>query len=243
MTNLYVDPRTNALTIPIPKFQLPNSWTPCTHETRRCSLKMQKGGAPCCQSHLYILISELTSLAIRDNIRLWADYGTLLGAVRTQSIIPRDTDTDIGILYEDVGKLMGCKEELIKKGFTLNGDPTSWLRLRYSNVNNLHCDIFVWHKNIQDGIYYRKKYIGKDRNKGRAFTEDMLFPLCKVPFYPVQNTFPNFVLSPINPTNFCKFRYGVLWQTPGAKYVEDISFNWLSKKYPSINPGNKRAID
>lgn len=44
-----------------------------------------------------VLIAELSAQALHDNLKLWVDFGTLLGLVRDGDIIPWDDDVDFAI--------------------------------------------------------------------------------------------------------------------------------------------------
>lgn len=51
------------------------------------------------------LMKEFSQLCDRHHIRYWADFGTLLGAVRHHGFIPWDDDTDFGMIREDIDQL------------------------------------------------------------------------------------------------------------------------------------------
>ena len=52
------------------------------------------------------LFLELMDLFDRERFSYWADGGTMLGALRHQGIIPWDKDIDIGLLVEDLPRLV-----------------------------------------------------------------------------------------------------------------------------------------
>jgi len=49
----------------------------------------------------------------------WLDYGTLLGAIRGQGIIPYEFDLDMGVLEDDCPKYQALKEPLAKDGLRM----------------------------------------------------------------------------------------------------------------------------
>lgn len=55
-------------------------------------------------------LKQLVELFNKHNIRYFADFGTLLGAVRDKDIIPWDDDIDLSILLEDYETVLGFLE-------------------------------------------------------------------------------------------------------------------------------------
>jgi lipopolysaccharide cholinephosphotransferase len=47
------------------------------------------------------MLDCIMSIARKHNIPLWADYGTLLGAVRHQGFVPWDDDIDLCMFRKD----------------------------------------------------------------------------------------------------------------------------------------------
>ena len=57
--------------------------------------------SPEIKNKLLYLLQATKNLLVKNNIKWWAEGGTLLGAIRHKDLIPWDDDIDLGILYED----------------------------------------------------------------------------------------------------------------------------------------------
>jgi len=124
---------------------------PCSAETRNCSFWNWGGGnvrPHCCTDHLLELIDHVHAVLDRHGIRHWLDFGTLLGAVRDETLIPWDDDADLGILAADAPSVVALREELEAPGHVLFAHPRAvWMH--YSAVNQTPLDLTVW--NERDG--------------------------------------------------------------------------------------------
>jgi hypothetical protein len=67
---------------------------------------------PCCIKHLREIIWYLTDLLEEEQIPYWADFGTLLGAVREGRTISHDTDGDLCAFLVDRPRIMDLKAKL-----------------------------------------------------------------------------------------------------------------------------------
>ena len=64
---------------------------------------------------IYELLDELDRMSKECGFNYYLAYGTLLGAVRHNDIIPWDDDVDVFMYYEDYIKLLNSKEKLKSK--------------------------------------------------------------------------------------------------------------------------------
>ena len=61
--------------------------------------------------HLFTLFGELDDWARKYDVKLFLDWGTLLGAVRHGGFIPWDFDLDVGVTWGDYQKLLAAWEK------------------------------------------------------------------------------------------------------------------------------------
>lgn len=70
-------------------------------------------------SDLYLLLAKVDGIFKNNDLFYWGSYGTLLGTIRHEGIIPWDDDIDLGIFYDDIDKLKSLSFELEKQGLEL----------------------------------------------------------------------------------------------------------------------------
>jgi hypothetical protein len=158
----------------------------------------------------------------------WADYGTLLGAVRNPlttwadypwlpqsdepirpGVVPHDKDGDLGALAADhTAVVRALRGAASRARFDMLVRPHgASVKVRLSRFNHTNVDIFFW-KERDDGLMHRDRYVHVDLYKGRHFQRDMLFPLGTVQWEDM--TLP----APHDPEAFLAHRYGPNWRTP-----------------------------
>lgn len=219
----------------------------CTARSQRChnARDYQVELRPCCRAHLVAVVTRAAAALTAAGAVWWADYGTLLGAVRNQlttwadypwlpqdgrttagpapGIVPHDKDADLGVAwssYDVVRRLL-----VGDSAFHVHALPTRHsLKLMRSRVNQTNVDLFFWkesagsdvvtwwgkRKVIPAGHLYREQFAEVDRNKGKDFHRDMLFPLGTVEWEGL--TLP----APRDPEAFLEMRYGPGWRSPIA---------------------------
>jgi phosphorylcholine metabolism protein LicD len=143
-------------------------------------------------------------LLTKNGIFHWLDYGSLLGAVRGQTLIPWDSDIDWGILKEDMERVRALENEIAKAGYWLDtSEPDVW-RIHYSRLNTQHVDLYPWWE--LDGWL---KMNWKDSAERWAFPKHLLDK--PEPVSLLGRTFP--APSPVD--DFLReYRYGPDYLTP-----------------------------
>lgn len=189
---------------------------PCTRTSRRCpdARDYQADLRPCCRGHIRQIVADTMVILTDMGITWWADYGTLLGAVRNPllglpaGIIPHDKDADFGVFQVDFHTLGRVRSKLERQGYHVLIRPGGRsMKVHLSATNYSNADFFNWFAR-PDGTLARPQYIGVDKYKGRDFHRDAAFPLTTVPWEGL--TLP----APKDPAAFCAFRYGPGWMTP-----------------------------
>ena len=202
----------------------------CSPNTSRCADARSYKHAlrPCCRAHIVQITRHTAEALLSAGITFWADYGTLLGAVRNPmttwadypwlpqsdqpiapGIIPHDKDADIGVLHQDWDRAWQTVRALgTRHGYNIIAyQHRGSIKVRLSQMNHTNLDIFFWHQK-PNGILFRRGYASVDAYKGRHFHRDMLLPLGTVEWEGM--TLP----APHDPEEFLLMRYGADWRTP-----------------------------
>lgn len=221
---------------------------PCTRLTPRCAHAREYDHElrDCCRKHVIGIMRTLAPLLDSMKVRWWADYGTLLGAVRNPlttwadypwlsqegrttkgphaGIIPHDKDGDLGILWTDWAKVRKLRPTLIKAGYAVSSNYSRGsMKVRVSAKNHTNIDLFFWHER-QDGSLYRVGYAQVDQFKGREFHKDMLTPFSRVEWEGMR------IPAPRNPEAFLTMRYGD-WRKPIMANNDGVRRgNWKGKR-------------
>lgn len=168
----------------------------CSAETKRCTYNKRSpffryeyfgDNTPvCCASHLYCILKNVTDVLERYQIEYFIFFGTLLGGVRHQGLIPWDTDIDIVINYKDIEKILHIlQHELGNQYFIENQSSPNiaggLLRVFLSKKNTLHVDLFAYIEEEENIVFAYHRKIKKET----------LFPLTKIKLYEKSFWAPN----------------------------------------------------
>ncbi len=126
-----------------------------------------KNSPVCCNTHLYEILRDVTSILEDAKITYFINYGTLLGAVRHKGLIPWDTDVDLGILRSDLEKIENLMKEKLSTKYYINRDSGSFLRVYFSKINTLHLDFDIWddfgdYLQFDEDVYFGTVQMPKD---------------------------------------------------------------------------------
>jgi len=206
----------------------------CSGLTRRCAdaRDYRHELRPCCKGHLREMMASVSMVLGDLGVTWWADYGTLLGAVRNPltrwsdypwlpqgerahervpaGVVPHDKDADLGLLFADWPMVQRRLRGLAGRGYNVHvNQRRASTKVRLSARNHTNVDLFFWRER-GDGTLYREFYAAVDAYKGREFPRSMVERLSAVEWEGL--TLP----APADPRAFLEMRYGPRWMTPVA---------------------------
>jgi len=214
----------------------------CSRETKRCpdARNYHRPLRDCCRGLIIEVMDHWSAIADELEIAWWADYGTLLGAVRNQGIIPHDKDADIGMMGDHWERLLQYRPDIPwSKGKTSfrpewkrEIDGYMWImkepretqsRARYeytgghsikicaSALNSTNLDIFPWYARTDPKL-------GDTYERRRYISIDRYkgrqFPGDKLLPLTTIEWEGRQIPAPAEPKWFCRHRYGATWETP-----------------------------
>lgn len=87
-----------------------------------------------------IMLKDVKKVLDKHDIRFFLMFGTLLGAIRENDFIWYDNDMDIGILWEDLGKIQNTIKDFQDLGYTvlLGEYIKDYIIFRYIHIAPYH---------------------------------------------------------------------------------------------------------
>ena len=208
---------------------------------------------------LFRHLSFVSYVLTMNKIKHWLIYGTLLGAVRNQDIIPYDYDFDLGAQVEDTDKILALNDVIDKYGYKFERafNNNLWkvsLKIYFKGIPM--GDIYLYHK-FADGLMRRY-----DPITGTYFWPKGTFPYYFIEDLQVAKIKNNYFPMPKDPEILLEYYYGKTWRTPikakaqggkgsesddyygGAKSVS-LSFllNHLKKKGIILRPNIDKKVN
>jgi len=189
----------------------------CQPDKVRCKWTTKGGIIPPCEKENLLSLLKWLKNVLGNDIVWYITAGTLLGATRSESHIPHETDIDVNIITKHLGNAHKLIEAHIGRTHFVLNKKTVPNRLFFSPKNKVHVDIWPMIREKDTS-----KEIQPIKNKG-LFWYDVnstwLFPLKKCKY--------EGILYPCPRENelWTRTRYGSDWTTPKAKYSNRPDYN------------------
>jgi hypothetical protein len=122
----------------------------------------------------------LVDLLEREDIPYFLFWGTWLGAVRHDGMIPWDYDIDLGMPARFRDRVLGLRGAVERQGYRFfhkGLTRESCLSICYSRLNFLHVDIDFWEPDEGEGRWRNREW------RDMSVANDELFPLRRCRFY------------------------------------------------------------
>lgn len=201
---------------------------------RSCSSTEVRGDEekPCMEHVLRDMGIALTDALERANVDHWVSYGTLLGAVRGEKVLPWTADVDVVIpseAYGSMGKKLASDGTLKNRGYLFFYDKkypdiaracvTRAAGKRFTDFEILDAEQANYYDKYPYIDIYKTKTATTEARQGKGvvqvvwgppctFAAKTVFPLQKIPFYSKK------VWAPANTTQYLSQLYGPGFMTP-----------------------------
>ncbi len=203
-------------------------------------------------TELYQAMKDIHEVFTRCNVPYFADSGTLLGAVRNKGIIPWDDDHDLGVLSQDIPKILVLRPLLDELGYVIN-DVFFGYKIKRKNELEATVDIFKMQErdgkiSYAHGSWGTREVIdpvtGESKKRNIFINRNELYPLKLIDFGPLK------VFAPNNPTLYLNayyrnwqnvaFTYGHSGQ---RKFKVDLNIHTQFRAPAPLHPETLEPID
>ena len=167
---------------------------------------------------LYQMTYDAISIAKRSNLKIWAEGGTLLGAMRHNGIIPWDDDVDLGLLFKDKRSFKNLEPIFERCGYRM---VQTWFGYKIFPKNAKLIQGCSWGYPFVDFFFYKKSsgknmYVLTPKRVEKTWPESALKPS---ELFPLKTrTFGDMLIPVCNqPKRFLTRLYGDDWATHGYR--------------------------
>lgn len=198
---------------------------------KHCKKELYKPRDPDLHEKLYNMMEYFDKFCQKHNIEYWAICGTALGMIRNKGIIPHDDDLDVGMLQDDLDKLILLSEKFKKDGYIVKKSANNIVKfsqIKYLNdsehIFSAWIDIFIFKKENDSDNQIIIKYKNEQHQKSwpdEWFYEKELFPLRRFRFKKIK------INGPLKPKKYLNRSY------PGWKNIK-IDFPHTDKCFKNI---------
>ena len=154
------------------------------------------------RKHAISVIQEFYNF-FAPHVDIWPMFGTLLGIVRDNDLIPHDDDVDFGVFQKDEVKIIELLDQIHgHNGFKLIRNQFQTLFSVYKD--QVLIDLYVYEE-IKDGDYHM---LHQGSRNAYNLSAKETFPLKEIDFIGTKMKCIN------DPISFLERFYGKDWQTP-----------------------------
>lgn len=184
------------------------------------------------------IVKLITDVGRKNGVKIWIEFGTLLGHVRDNGFIPHDRDIDFGMEYKYWND--NIISDLKKAGFIVRASSkfteSPFLKFVGAAKKNtigkmriLYKDIMVCLDIFHEGVAEYKNYMyscqPRIKNYLIELPKNLLIPQIKATFYDVD------IWIPENYIEFIEYAYGKNWQQPITNYINGKDHKENSKRF------------